>query len=113
MPTPCSRRTASGRKFPENHGERRLASPTDPISYLGFSKEEVVAVVEEANKAPTYVAARLYTDPAIARAVHCGVRSVEHTNLIEAPTAKLMREKRRYRLSHACAYQRSRTKANR
>jgi imidazolonepropionase-like amidohydrolase len=70
-----------------------VASPTDPISYLGFSKEEIVAVVEEASNAQTYVAAHLYTDQAIARAVQCGVRSVEHANLIEAPTAKLMREK--------------------
>jgi imidazolonepropionase-like amidohydrolase len=70
-----------------------VASPTDPIAYLGFSKDEIVAVVEEASNAQTYVAAHLYTDQAIARAVQCGVRSVEHANLIEAPTAKLMREK--------------------
>lgn len=70
-----------------------VASPTDPIAYLGFSKDEIVAAVEEASNAQTYVAAHLYTDQAIARAVQCGVRSVEHANLIEAPTAKLMREK--------------------
>jgi imidazolonepropionase-like amidohydrolase len=39
------------------------------------------------------VAAHLYTDEAIARAVECGVRSVEHANLIEPPTARLMRER--------------------
>jgi imidazolonepropionase-like amidohydrolase len=70
-----------------------VASPTDPIAFLGFSRDEIIAVVEEAHNAQTYVSAHLYTDDAIARAVECGVRSVEHANLIELPTAKLMREK--------------------
>ena len=70
-----------------------VASPTDPIAFLGFSRDEIKAVVEEAHSAQTYVAAHLYTDEAIARAVECGVRSVEHANLIEAPTARLMRDK--------------------
>ena len=70
-----------------------VASPTDPIAFLGFSRDEITAMVEEARNAQTYVAAHLYTDEAIARAVECGVRSVEHANLIEPPTAKLMRDK--------------------
>ncbi len=69
-----------------------VASPTDPINVLQFSRDEITAVVEEAHNAGTYVAAHLYTDAAIARAVECGVRSVEHANLIEAPTATLMRQ---------------------
>jgi imidazolonepropionase-like amidohydrolase len=52
-----------------------------------------VAVVEEARMARTYVAAHLYTDEAIRRAVECGVHSVEHANLIEPPTARLMAER--------------------
>jgi len=70
-----------------------VASPTDPIHVLQFSRDEITAVVEEAQNAGTYVAAHLYTDAAIARAVACGVRSVEHANLIEPPTARLMRAK--------------------
>jgi imidazolonepropionase-like amidohydrolase len=70
-----------------------VASPTDPIAFLGFSRDEITAMVEEARNAQTYVAAHLYTDEAIARAVECGVRSVEHANLIEPPTARLMRER--------------------
>jgi len=70
-----------------------VASPTDPIAFLGFSKEELSAAVEEARNAQTYVAAHLYTDEAIARAVEVGVRSVEHANLIEPPTAALMKTK--------------------
>lgn len=65
-----------------------VASPTDPIHFLGFSREEIRAVVEEAANAGTYVAAHLYTDTAIARAVECGVHSLEHCNLISAATAR-------------------------
>ncbi|WP_324134869.1 metal-dependent hydrolase family protein [Bosea sp. (in: a-proteobacteria)] len=65
-----------------------VASPNDPIHALGFSKDEIRAAVEEAENAGTYVAAHLYTDKAIARAVECGVQSLEHCNLIQAETAK-------------------------
>lgn len=65
-----------------------VASPTDPIAFLGYSKEELRAAVEEAEMAQTYVAAHLYTDQAIDRAVECGVLSLEHCNLIEEATAR-------------------------
>jgi imidazolonepropionase-like amidohydrolase len=70
-----------------------VASPTDPIAFLGFSRDELRAVVEEAENAQTYVAAHLYTDEAILRAVEAGVRSVEHANLITPATARFMKEK--------------------
>jgi imidazolonepropionase-like amidohydrolase len=70
-----------------------VASPTDPIAFVGFSKDELRAVVEEAENAQTYVAAHLYTDDAIRRAVEAGVRSVEHANLIRPETAALMKER--------------------
>jgi imidazolonepropionase-like amidohydrolase len=66
-----------------------VASPTDPIHMLQFSRAELKAAVEEAENSGTYVAAHLYTDAAIRRAVECGVRSLEHCNLIQAETAKL------------------------
>jgi imidazolonepropionase-like amidohydrolase len=65
-----------------------IASPNDPIHFLGFSREEIMAAVEEAANAGTYVAAHLYTDEAIRRAVDCGVHSLEHCNLITAATAR-------------------------
>jgi imidazolonepropionase-like amidohydrolase len=70
-----------------------VSSPTDPIAFLGFSNEEVRAAVEEARNAQTYVAAHLYTDEAIRRAVECGVLSVEHGNLITPETARLVKGK--------------------
>ncbi len=65
------------------------ASPTDPIHFLGFSRSELDALVEEAKMAGTYVSAHLYTDEAIRRCVEAGVHSLEHCNLIQSDTAKL------------------------
>jgi len=70
-----------------------VASPTDPIHFLGFSVDELKAVVEEAANAGTYVSAHLYTDAAIRRAVEAGIHSLEHCNLIEAETARLAASK--------------------
>jgi imidazolonepropionase-like amidohydrolase len=64
-----------------------VASPSDPIAFLGYSDAELRAAVEEAAMAQTYVAAHLYTDDAIARAVRAGIRSLEHCNLITSATA--------------------------
>jgi len=64
-----------------------IASPTDPIHMLQFSRDELTAAVEEAANYGTYVSAHLYTDAAIRRAVECGVQSLEHCNLIAEVTA--------------------------
>lgn len=66
-----------------------VSSPSDPIHFLGFSREELLAMVEEATHVGSYAAAHLYTDDAIRRAVECGVRSLEHCNLITRETARL------------------------
>ncbi|HXW19048.1 MAG TPA: amidohydrolase family protein [Roseiarcus sp.] len=78
----------AGAQFIKIMANGGVASPNDPINALGFSRAEIVAAVEEAANAGAYVAAHLYTDRAIARAVECGVHSLEHCNLIEAPTAR-------------------------
>lgn len=83
----------AGAQFIKVMANGGVASPTDPIAFLGFSREELLAIVEEASNAQTYVSAHLYTDAAIRRAVECGVLSVEHANLIEPETAKLMKQK--------------------
>lgn len=77
----------AGARFIKIMANGGVASPTDPIHFLGFSREEIIAVVEEARNAGTYVSAHLYTDEAIRRAVECGVHSLEHCNLIGAETA--------------------------
>lgn len=88
----CREELKGGADFIKIMANGGVASPTDPIAYLQYSEAEMRAIVEEAAMARTYVAAHLYTDEAIARAVRCGVHSLEHCNLIEASTAKAAAE---------------------
>lgn len=67
-----------------------IASPNDPIHFLGFSEDEIRAAVEEAGNAGTYVMAHAYTPEAIMRAVRCGVRTIEHGSLINEMAADFM-----------------------
>ena len=67
-----------------------VASPSDPIWNLQYSEEEIAAAVWEATSWRTYVMAHAYTPEAISRSVRLGVRSIEHGNLIDEATAKLM-----------------------
>jgi imidazolonepropionase-like amidohydrolase len=83
-----------------------IASPTDPIHMLQFSRDELLAVVEEAVNYGTYVSAHLYTDVAIRRAVECGVYSLEHCNLIESATAKFAAEKGAFAVPTLITYDR-------
>jgi imidazolonepropionase-like amidohydrolase len=69
-----------------------VASPNDPIWVLQFTPDEMAAAVAEAQSWRTYVCAHAYTPEAIARAVRAGVRSIEHGNLLDAATARLMAE---------------------
>ncbi len=69
-----------------------VASPNDPIQNTQYSVEEITAIVEECKAWHTYALAHAYTPTAISRAVRCGVRSIEHGNLIDAETARLMAE---------------------
>jgi imidazolonepropionase-like amidohydrolase len=66
-----------------------VASPTDPISWLGYSVDELKTAVDEARDAKTYVAAHLYTAEGIIRAVNCGVHSLEHCNLVDRNAAQI------------------------
>ena len=45
-----------------------------------------------------------YTPEAITRAVNCGVRTIEHGNLVDAKTAKLMASKGVYMVPNLIAY---------
>ena len=69
-----------------------VASPTDPIGNTQYSEDEIRAIVAEAEAANTYVMAHAYTGRSIMRAVRCGVRTIEHGNLVDEAAAKVMRE---------------------
>ncbi|KQX25057.1 MULTISPECIES: metal-dependent hydrolase family protein [unclassified Sphingomonas] len=69
-----------------------IASPSDPIWMLQFSEEEIAAIVDEATRRRSYVAAHAYTAETIARAVRLGVRTIEHGNLIDEAAARAVAE---------------------
>ncbi|HEY0417956.1 MAG TPA: amidohydrolase family protein [Acetobacteraceae bacterium] len=83
----CRQELREGAMFIKLMANGGVASPTDPIAWQGYSVDEMTAAVQEAADAETYVSAHLYTSAAIARAVSCGVHSLEHCNRIDAPTA--------------------------
>src|SRR5262249_44543831 len=70
-----------------------VAPPYDPLDSLQFSMDEVAAAVEEAHAFGRYVCAHAYTPQAIKRAANAGVRTIEHGNLIDDASAKLMADK--------------------
>src|SRR6201994_2125054 len=81
-----------------------VASPYDPLDSLQFSKDEVRAAVEEARAFGRYVCAHAYTPEAITRAAHAGVRTIEHGNLIDDASAKLMAEKGMFLVANLVTY---------
>jgi len=82
-----------------------IASYTDPIHFIQFSAEEIRAAVEEAENASTYVMAHAYTADCITHAVRAGVRSIEHGNFLDDPTAKLMAENQAILVPTLSAYE--------
>jgi imidazolonepropionase-like amidohydrolase len=81
-----------------------VASPYDPLDSLQFSVGEVEAAVEEARAFGRYVCAHAYTPQAITRAAHAGVRTIEHGNLIDDASAKLMAEKKMVLVANLVTY---------
>ncbi|TCR67294.1 amidohydrolase family protein [Bosea sp. BK604] len=81
-----------------------VASPYDPLDSLQFSLDEVRTAVEEAAAFGRYVCAHAYTPEAIMRAAECGVRAIEHGNLINDAAAKLMAEKKMFLTANLVAY---------
>ena len=69
------------------------ASPTDRLDSDQFSEEEIAAVVEEAAMANLYVVVHAYSARTIERAARLGVRSIEHGNYLDEPTAKLLKQR--------------------
>ncbi|KIW80708.1 hypothetical protein Z517_07324 [Fonsecaea pedrosoi CBS 271.37] len=70
-----------------------VASPTDRIDQVQFSDEEIKAIVTVATNARTYVTSHAYTPQAIQQAISHGVRGIEHGNLLDEETARLMASK--------------------
>jgi imidazolonepropionase-like amidohydrolase len=69
-----------------------VASPTDRVDSTQFSLDEIRAAVEEAEMANIYVLGHAYTSRAINRGLECGVRCIEHGNLMDASSPPLFLE---------------------
>lgn len=91
--TACRTMIKEGANFIKVMANGGVSSPNDPIHSIQYSRDEISAMVEEAENAGLYVAAHVYTDRAIRRCVELGVHSLEHCNLISAETARLAAEK--------------------
>ena len=89
----CREELRKGAHFIKIMASGGVSSPTDRIGNTQFSIDEITAAVEEAEAAETYVAAHVYTARAANRALECGVRSIEHGNLIDDTTIDLLLEK--------------------
>lgn len=81
-----------------------VSSPTDPIDGTQFSMEELRAAVEEAEAANLYALAHAYSPRAVTRAVQAGVRSIEHGNLIDEATARVMKQHGAYYVPTLATY---------
>jgi imidazolonepropionase-like amidohydrolase len=70
-----------------------VMSPTDRLDAVQYSLPELRAAVEAARATGSYVLAHAYTPEAIQVAVEAGVRSIEHGNLLDEATARLMAQR--------------------
>ncbi|MEX3949831.1 amidohydrolase family protein [Paraburkholderia sp. EG287B] len=66
-----------------------VASPIAPFDSLQYTVEEIRAAVQAATDWGTYVCAHAYSAASIRRALECGVRSIEHGNMIDEASAQL------------------------
>lgn len=82
-----------GAAFIKLMGGGGVASPSDPLDVSQYTVDEIAAAVEVAENWGTYVTVHSYTAKAIQNAIRGGVRNVEHGQLIDEETAKLMKEK--------------------
>src|SRR5580698_3967940 len=81
-----------------------VASQADPLESLQYRIDEIEAAVDEATRWGSYVCAHAYSAKAIERAVRAGLRTIEHGNLIDTPTAALMAERGAYMVPTLVTY---------
>ena len=69
-----------------------VASDYDPLDVTQFTEAEIHAAVEAADSWNTYVTVHAYTPKAIQSAIRAGVKCIEHGQLADDATAKIMAE---------------------
>jgi imidazolonepropionase-like amidohydrolase len=70
-----------------------VASSFDPLDVTQYSVAEIRAAVEAAENWGTYVTVHAYTPRAVRQAIEAGVRCIDHGQLLDEATARLMAEK--------------------
>jgi imidazolonepropionase-like amidohydrolase len=70
-----------------------VASSYDPLDVTQYTVAELRAAVEAAENWGTYVTVHAYTPRAVRQAIEAGVRCIDHGQLLDDATAKLMAEK--------------------
>lgn len=70
-----------------------VASAYDPIDATQYTEAELKAAVDAAENWNTYVAVHAYTPRAVQMAIRSGVKSIEHGQLIDEETARMIAEK--------------------
>ncbi len=69
------------------------ASAYDPLDVAQYTLDEMKAAVEAADDWGTYVAVHAYTPKAVRRAVEAGVKCIDHGQLLDEETVKLLDDK--------------------
>ena len=82
----------SGADFIKIMASGGVASPTDALTNVQFSAEEIRAITGVAKSYKTFATAHAYTPETVRHAVENGVKSIEHGNMIDEDTARLMAE---------------------
>jgi imidazolonepropionase-like amidohydrolase len=70
-----------------------VSSAFDPLDVTQYSVAELRAAVEAAENWGTYVTVHAYTPRAVRQAIEAGVQCIDHGQLLDDETAKLMAEK--------------------
>lgn len=70
-----------------------VSSNFDPLDVTQFTVPELRAAVEAAENWGTYVTVHAYTPRAVQQAIAAGVRCIDHGNMLDDATARLMAEK--------------------
>lgn len=84
------RRGASQIKLAAGGG---TSSEYDPLDVTQYTLDEMKAAVEAADDWNTYVTVHAYHPKSVRRAIEAGVKVIEHGNLLDEDTLKLMAEK--------------------
>lgn len=70
------------------------SSAYDPVDVTQYTLEEMKAAVEAAEDWGTYVTVHAYTPRAVRKAIEAGVKCIEHGQLLDVSTLKLIKKKK-------------------